>query len=88
MPLAILVTFMFKPSIIFFIYNAVVSPSILGFTAIIISWKLLLLILFINFSRPISSGSIPSRGDISPFITWYCPLYVPIFSNKNILFGS
>ena len=39
-PLAILVTLIFKPSNIFFIYKLVVSPSILGLTAIITSLKL------------------------------------------------
>ena len=39
-PLAILVTFKFKSSNILFIYKLVVSPSILGLTAIITSLKL------------------------------------------------
>lgn len=57
-----------------------VSPSILGLTAIIISLILLLFILLINESIFISLGLIPSKGDIKPSKTWYTPLNVPTFS--------
>ena len=70
-PLAILVTFTLRPSNIFFMYKLVVSPSMVGFTAIIISSNCDFWILEINFSIPISSGFIPSNGDIKLFKTWY-----------------
>ena len=48
------------------IYKAVVSPSILGFTAIITSSIFSSFILSNNFDILILSGSIPSSGDINP----------------------
>ena len=65
-PVAILVTLTFLFSRSFFIYCIVVSPSIEGFKARIISFTLSPSIREINLLILISSGPIPSRGDIRP----------------------
>ena len=59
-PLASLVTLIFIPSNILFIYKDVVSPSILGLKANIISLNFSSLIRSISLSKPKSSGLIPS----------------------------
>ena len=73
-PCAILVILIFFPSNILEIYLDVVSPSIPGLTAIIISLIFSLSILSNNKFSFISSGLIPSNGEINPSRTWYSPL--------------
>ena len=70
------------------IYLDVVSPSILGLTAIITSFIFSFFILFNKSSILISSGVTPSTGEIKPFNTWYNPLNTPTFSNKITFLGS
>ncbi len=63
-----------NPFSILDIYKIVVSPSILGFNAKIISSIFSLSMRSNKVFNSISSGEIPSSGDIKPFKTWYCPL--------------
>lgn len=68
-PVAIRDTLTLYCSIIFLIYCVVVSPSKLGFKAMITSFTLPFLILSTKLCKLISSGLIPSRGEISPLRT-------------------
>ena len=87
-PWAIFVITTFSFDNIFDIYNAVVSPSILGLTAIIISLIFSFFTLSSKFEIFISSGVILSSGDIRPPSTWYFPLKTPIFSKVIKFLGS
>ena len=69
-------------------YKAVVSPSKLGFKAKTTSFIPLFRINSAILAMFISSGPIPSIGDIKPFRTKYLPEYEPIFSNKKTFLGS
>ena len=75
-PCAILLIFTSVFSKIFFIYKEVVSPSIPGLNAKIISLIFSFFTLFIKLAMLIFSGFIPSIGEINPPKTWYFPLKI------------
>src|SRR5699024_1201537 len=62
------------------IYIAVDSPSKLGFIAKISSFTSSFFKRLIKLGILISSGPMPSIGEIEPCNTWYKPLYSRIFS--------
>lgn len=79
-PDAILVIFTSCSSNSLTIYKAVVSPSKVGFVAIITSSIASFLTLSTSSPNLNSFGPIPFNGDKTPFNTWKRPLYSPVDS--------
>ncbi|SIE64814.1 Uncharacterised protein [Mycobacteroides abscessus subsp. abscessus] len=69
-------------------YIAVASPSIFGLVASITSSTVSSCSLFKRSGILISSGPIPSIGEIAPWRTWYRPLNSFIFSMAITSLGS